>query len=215
MSSEASYYMIAMRTVIWERNRRRVGSAAAERIRARMRPTMLTRITDWLFGRFETVATWTDGVDEKYSYGKAATVFFFAVMFVGFLFMGRPERGFQFFGTLACLAMGSRAYFEWHRTHPLPPVHLRKIRHEAGAISQAIVGGLVLTGAHLMIKLSLDTPGPLDVFQIVLTSGAAVVGIFIFRTEDRPPEKGSGQLLGLLGLALMGLAMWGVFELMS
>lgn len=154
-----------------------------------------------------------DGIDRKYSYGKAATAFFFAAMAGGFVLLGEIDRAPHFFGALASIALASRAYFEWHKKHPLPPVEQRRFIDEAGAIAHGAVGGTFLVACLVVIRYSLGETVSFDWFDLIVNGLATGAGVFLFRTGDKP-EKEGGQLVALLSIALVLLASWATFELL-
>jgi hypothetical protein len=203
------------RTVVWERKGKPqpFRRESAERIRARLRPSLFTRIVDAVFDRFETVVERVDAIDQKYSFGKVGATL--GILFFGTLFVlvGDIQRAPYYLALLAGVTLASHAYYQWHKKHPLPPVLERRLKHDVIAALHGVAGGAVFAGVHVLSQIAIAPGLPLDWFPVVINGLAVVVGIFMLRTGERPEPKG-GQLVGLLGIGLMLVFSWVILEVL-
>lgn len=184
--------------------------AASDRIRARLRPTRLSRIIDpvveWGEKWYSRTRT-TEPAEPKWLYESAGPVAFFSFMFALFILGGKLDMAAHFFGTLAAAAFGIRAYHEWARRHPLPPVHLRSARHDLGAVAHGLVHGSLFFGLIRIVNGTLIDPQSISLSFSLLVGGVVAVGIYLLRTEGPDPEKPRRSLLGVaawLGATLIG-----------
>jgi hypothetical protein len=118
-------------------------------------------------------------------------------MGVLFVFTGKFEMAPHFFGTLAATAFGIRAYLDWERRHPLPPVHLRSARHDLKAVAHGLTLGLMFFGALRIINGTLIDPRTISLGFSLLMGGVCTAGIYLLRTEGPDPEKPRRSLLGV------------------
>ena len=204
------------RTTVWERKPgyvRPPDSPAAERVRARLRPSALTRITDRFFDWWEsTDSRVTVYASPEGSWLAKSSIWIgaLALLSVVFIVDGRRDHVIQYFGTIVTLGLGSRAWFAWHQRHPVSPPHLITTREELLALAQGVLAAAAMFLGQWATASSLKNP-TFEFFETLVQSILVGGGVFRIRTEASEKEDGRGSQRG--GALLLILLLFAVFAL--
>jgi hypothetical protein len=197
------------RTVVWERNARpaRFRSESAERVRARMHPTPLTRVTDAVVERLDRFSQWLDGrtkTQELVDHDPRLSAIMLATLAgafsVGFLLDGgdRSMAG-PFFGTLAAVILAITSYGAWNRAHPLPPSHERTLRQEIAAGAHGLAGAAFMFAAMSIFNRAVEGGMGLSLPFTLFCSISAGLGVFLYRIGEREAHHRR---------SVLGIALW-------
>jgi hypothetical protein len=198
------------RTVVWERKEpARFRNESAERIRARMRPNALTRVTDKLVERVDAFGEW---VERKTVTGEeveadpriqAIVVTTFIVAFgIAFLYdRGIPSMAPLFFGTLGALVLAGFSYQAWHQSHPFPPTGERTTKEALVPVIHGLAGGLMAFASIRVIDRTFEGGMGLTLpFSLWICAVPALV-VYKYRTSEKEAEPRRN---------LWGIALWAI-----
>lgn len=198
------------RTVVWERKEpARFRNESAERIRTRMRPNALTRVTDKLVERVDAFGEW---VERKTVTGEevevdpriqAIVVTTFIVAF-GIAFFhdgGIRSMAPLFFGILGALALAGFSYQAWHRAHPFPPIDERTTKDELVPVMHGILGGFMALASLRVIDRTVEGGMGLTLPFSLWTFAVPAFVVYKYRITEREAEPRRN---------LFGIALWAI-----
>ncbi len=206
-----------MRTVVWERKARgsEAAGVAAERIRKRLQPKWYDRFIDPVADFGERLhASWQSKTltsappSAPWVYELAPVLAVFALAFALFIVEGRPAMAPQFFGSIAVVMFGVRAYRNWHSRNPLPEIHLRSGRHDVQSLIHGIAAGIVAFIEMRIVTHAFEGP-TLPISLCLFVTAVVVLLTYQFRAgEPKAPEKRRTALGVFAGVAVWALVNW-------